>query len=327
MLGRIFYISVAISTCCILTIGTESSISQLNKKVETLNELSMRRPVIRLDSEKFKLLVRTPPRSYSVFVMFTALKSQRGCTVCRQASEEFQVLANSYWTSPEATPSVYFAMVDYDDASEAFQSMKLSTAPVFIHFPAKGKPKKGDTFEVHRHGFDAEVLQRFITERTGLQFKIRRPPNYLMNIVVLLSIGLLGALVYIKRDSMDFLFQKTTWACIVISFILVMMSGQMWNQIRGAGFAHRDPRTGEVSYIHGSSQGQFVAETYIVMALHGSIAIGFILINEANSQKGIEEATRKVYAGLGFAMVVGFFSLILAIFRSKYQGYPYRFLL
>lgn len=45
--------------------------------------------------------------------------------------------------------------------------MKLSTAPVFIHFPAKGKPKKGDTFEVHRHGFDAEVMVRFVAERTG----------------------------------------------------------------------------------------------------------------------------------------------------------------
>lgn len=45
--------------------------------------------------------------------------------------------------------------------------MKLNTAPVFIHFPAKGKPKKGDTFEVHRYGFDAEVLNKFISERTG----------------------------------------------------------------------------------------------------------------------------------------------------------------
>ena len=81
---------------------------------------------------------------------------------------------------------------------------------------------------------------------TGVQFKVVRPPNYMMNIVLLLSIALIGGLVYLKRDSLDFLFQKSTWACIVISFILVMMSGQMWNQIRGPGFAHRDPRTGEV---------------------------------------------------------------------------------
>lgn len=52
-------------------------------------------------------------------------------------------------------------------SNDTFIQMKLNTAPVFIHFPAKGKPKKGDTFEVHRHGFDAEVMSRFVTERTG----------------------------------------------------------------------------------------------------------------------------------------------------------------
>ena len=53
------------------------------------------------------------------------------------------------------------------EADNFLLQMKLNTAPVFIHFPAKGKPKKGDTFEVHRHGFDAEVMSRFVTERTG----------------------------------------------------------------------------------------------------------------------------------------------------------------
>lgn len=45
--------------------------------------------------------------------------------------------------------------------------MKLNTAPVFMHFPAKGKPKKSDQFEIHRYGFDAEILNKFVFERTG----------------------------------------------------------------------------------------------------------------------------------------------------------------
>jgi len=28
--------------------------------------------------------------------------------------------------------------------------LKLNTAPVFMHFPAKGKHKKGDTMDIHR---------------------------------------------------------------------------------------------------------------------------------------------------------------------------------
>ena len=66
--------------------------------------------------------------------------------------------------------------------------------------------------------------------------------------------------------------------------ILYMVSGQMWNHIRGPPIAHKNPHTGEVVRIHvwtisifrhliqqgyfsGTSQYQFVAETYIMMAL------------------------------------------------------------
>lgn len=45
-----------------------------------------------------------------------------------------------------------------------------------------------------------------------------------------------------------------------------MTSGQMWNHIRGPPFIHKSPN-GNVAYIHGSSQGQFVLETYIVMVI------------------------------------------------------------
>lgn len=40
----------------------------------------------------------------------------------------------------------------------------------------------------------------------------------------------------------------------------------MWNHIRGPPFIHKVPN-GNVAYIHGSSQGQFVLETYIVMVI------------------------------------------------------------
>lgn len=45
-----------------------------------------------------------------------------------------------------------------------------------------------------------------------------------------------------------------------------MISGQMWNHIRGPPFIHKSP-SGNVAYIHASSQGQFILETYIVMVL------------------------------------------------------------
>jgi hypothetical protein len=49
-------------------------------------------------------------------------------------------------------------------------------------------------------------------------------------------------------------------------FVFTMTSGQMWNHIRGPPFVHRT-NAGNIAYVHGSSQGQFVLETYIVMGI------------------------------------------------------------
>jgi oligosaccharyltransferase complex subunit gamma len=49
-------------------------------------------------------------------------------------------------------------------------------------------------------------------------------------------------------------------------FCFAMVSGQMWNHIRGPPFVHKG-QNGQIMYVHGSSQGQFVVETYIVMVL------------------------------------------------------------
>ena len=44
----------------------------------------------------------------------------------------------------------------------SLQTMKLNSAPVFMHFPAKGKPKKMDTMDVQRVGFGAEAIAKWV---------------------------------------------------------------------------------------------------------------------------------------------------------------------
>ena len=57
----------------------------LAEKVDQLRELSYKRPVIRLNGNKFRDFVKTAPRNYSIVVMFTALSAQRQCAICQQA--------------------------------------------------------------------------------------------------------------------------------------------------------------------------------------------------------------------------------------------------
>jgi hypothetical protein len=60
----------------------------LTEKVEQLRELSLKRPVIRLNGNKFRDFVKSAPRNYSIVVMFTALAAQRQCAICQQARQD-----------------------------------------------------------------------------------------------------------------------------------------------------------------------------------------------------------------------------------------------
>ena len=51
-----------------------------------------------------------------------------------------------------------FSLFEQNFAYTSFQIMKLNSAPVFMHFPAKGKPKKTDTMDIQRIGFNIEKV-------------------------------------------------------------------------------------------------------------------------------------------------------------------------
>ena len=249
----------------------------------------------------------------------------RQCAVCKQANDEFQVVANSWRYSGGFTNRLFFAMVDYDDCSDCFHQLKINSAPVFIHFPEKGKPKKADTMDIHRVGFQAEQIGRWISERTDVSIRIFRPPNYSGTLALGLLVAVVATLLYLRRNHLEFLYNKTSWGIAALTIIFAMTSGQMWNHIRGPPFMHRNQQ-GQVSYVHGSSQGQFIVETYIVIFLNASVVVGMILLNEANSLKG-DSSRKRIMALIGLGLVAFFFSLLLSVFRAKYQGYPYSFLI
>lgn len=55
------------------------------------------------------------------------------------------------------------------DPRKLFFQLRLNSAPVFMHFPPKGKPKKVDTLDIQRVGFAAENIARWVAERTDIQ--------------------------------------------------------------------------------------------------------------------------------------------------------------
>ncbi|XP_011303974.1 tumor suppressor candidate 3 [Fopius arisanus] len=296
----------------------------LAERVQQLTDMAMKRPVLKFNGAKFKEYVKAPPRNYSVIVMFTALAPQRQCQICSHANEEFAIVANSFRYSPSFSNKLFFAVVDFDEGSDVFQMLRLTTAPVYMHFPPKGKPKAADTMDIQRLGFGAEAMVKWISERTDIQIRVFRPPNYSGTVALIMLLVLVGGFLYLRRNNLDFIYNKTMWGFGALFFTLTMVSGQMWNHIRGPPFIHKSPN-GNVAYIHGSSQGQFVLETYIVMVLNGAVVLGMILMTEAASRKG-DVKKRRIFAVIGAGLLAVFFSLLLSIFRNKAQGYPYSLL-
>jgi len=229
-------------------------------------EMNMKKPLLRFNGQKFREYVKNTPRNYSMIVMLTALAPSRQCQICRHAHDEFSIVANSYRFSPIYSNKLFFAMVDFDEGSDVFQMLRLNTAPVFMHFPAKGKPKGADTMDIHRVGFAADSIAKFVAERTDITIRIFRPPNYSGTVAMITLVALVGSFLYIRRNNLEFLYNKNLWGAIALFFCFAMISGQMWNHIRGPPLVHKT-QNGGVAYIHGSSQGQLVVETYIVMFL------------------------------------------------------------
>lgn len=295
----------------------------LNEKVQQLTDWNSKKAILRLNGHKFKEYVKNAPRNYSVIVMFTALQPARQCVICRPASEEYNILANSYRYSPIYSNKLFFAMVDFDEASDVFQMLRLNTAPVFMHFPAKSKSKGADTMDIQRVGISAEMISKWVQERTDIKIRVFRPPNYSGTIAVIMLVAFLGGFLYVRRNNLEFLQNKQLWGLLAVLFTFAMISGQMWNHIRSPPFVHK-AQNGGISYFHGSSQGQFVFETYVVMILNAAVVLGIILLTESGKQ--VDHRKGKLMAIVGLIFVAIFFSLLLSAFRAKAHGYPYSFL-
>lgn len=95
------------------------------ERVQQLTDMANKRAVLRFNANKFKDFVKSSPRNYSVVIMFTAMAPQRQCQVCRHASDEFTIVANSFRYSQSYSNKLFFAVVDFDEGSDVFQMASI----------------------------------------------------------------------------------------------------------------------------------------------------------------------------------------------------------
>jgi oligosaccharyltransferase complex subunit gamma len=299
---------------------------QLEEKYGKLLEMSARENVISFNGNRFRKFARNSPRNYSLIVMFTALSTNRGCKICRQVADEFDIVGDSFDRefrnrADDQPQKQFFVSIDFDTASDVFSIMNLEQAPVMMHFPEKGKPQKSDTMDLANKGMSADAIAKFVDERTGFHIRIVRPTNKKGLGALIVIFLLFFTILYYRFDHLQFLYNSKMWGVLIVSFVVIMCSGQMYNSIRGVPVAEKT--SNGVSFISGNPQYQYIAESYIVILLYGGIVIGMIRLTDV--KKGTV-SKRKTFATIGIALVAFFFSVTISVFRVKNNDYPFRFL-
>lgn len=83
----------------------------------------------------------------------------------------------------------------------------------------------------------------------------------------MLLVMLIMGLLYMRRNNLEFLYNRTFWGLACLTIVFCFMSGQMWNHIRGPPFFMTHPQTRETSFIHGSTQYQVSYHSYEIIPL------------------------------------------------------------
>ncbi|CAK9303601.1 unnamed protein product [Gordionus sp. m RMFG-2023] len=282
-------------------------------------------PILHLDLNQFEYYVKSP-KNYSIILMFTILDSQ-DCKICSEIYKEYKILAKSWKKCDLYSNKIFFMIADFKKAPGIFEDMKLKSVPLLVYWPSKKKKSSMETYPIEKLGIEAERMSLWVYSKTNIQIRIVRPVNYQNLLMILGAVLLVLSIGYWQRNRLSFLLSRYVCATLALAFVYIMISGQMWNRIRSPPFMHQNHKTGQMTYIAPGGSSQFVAETYIVIALNAAITLGIIMVQEASiPRKRINKNVRKVIAVVGLLLLSIFFSQLLSIFRHKYGNYPYSFL-
>ncbi|KAA1099932.1 oligosaccharyl transferase subunit ost3/OST6 [Puccinia graminis f. sp. tritici] len=277
------------------------------------------------------------PRNFSVTVVLTALGSQFQCQPCQIFDLEYQLLARQWAKQPTKIRNThFFAMLDFKEGKNTFTKLGLNTAPQARTFLANEGPeavtdvkKQVLSYDFNKggpRGLTAELFSDWAINSANLPPFFKRPPNY--GRIFAASCILLATIILIKVAWPLVKFILTSrfiWAAALLPVILLMISGQMWCQIRSPPYMVKQPN-GAPSYIAGGYSNQYGVETQVIASLYGVLA--FAAYTLAFTVSKLDDPIRQrvaVYVWLGVFLTIS--SMLLNIFRMKNSGYPFKLFL
>ncbi|KAI9337187.1 hypothetical protein BD770DRAFT_401312 [Pilaira anomala] len=281
--------------------------------------------LIKLNSNSYERFTEGK-RNYGLVVLLTALDSQFNCVPCREFDPEYNLVAKSFQKNKDSK-NLFFGHLDFKDGQAVYQKLKIMSAPNVFYFPPQqaGEHKEFVKYDLARSGFSAESLAEFLTKQSGYKVPVSRPLNYLkLATKVFLVVGAAAILKLLYRHFGFIINHKTTWTILSILIVLTMTSGYMWNRIRTPPFL-MPGKNGEVNYIASGFSSQLGVESQIIASVYG--VLGFSILALIKSVPQLDQTSQRLGVYIWMACIIFIFSCLLAIFRIKNGGYPFKLLL
>lgn len=276
-------------------------------------------PFISLQDDKLFDSVINGPRSKGYVVLFNA-RGNYGCVACEKVYHEFETVAQNYFAAKKS--AVLFSVVEFKNGQVHFGKMGFNSAPLMVYF-APGTGKKFISYDF-RHGSDASAIAEQLRRTAGIEITLKKPFNYTLLAVLFITFVVAASLFKVFFAPIKSLVQSpTVWGASTIIFVILMITGFMWNQIRKPPYVGSNGN--RLNIISGGFQMQFGLESQVVGFLNAACSFSLIMLaSKANTMKTLGNQRLLVVSLVAIFLVS--YSFILSIFRQKSGGYPLRLL-
>ncbi|GMM27829.1 dolichyl-diphosphooligosaccharide--protein glycotransferase [Martiniozyma asiatica (nom. inval.)] len=281
--------------------------------------------MLHLTEENYHSYIKN--NDFNLVVLLTATDPRIKCKLCVEFEPIYKQVAAKYAESitgepipADETSRLILAHSEYTEARTYFTDLGLTSVPKVYHY-APGLGPKMTQFSndfMFMTEDNVEAFQRWLTEVTpGLAISdLKFMPKMSIGSILtpVFSIFAIGAIAYYKSNFFLKLFGfKKLWQTLSLILILIFVSGQMYNQIRGAA----SNKNGD--YFQVGHNTQFAIESQVIGSIYLFLTISLLTLLHAKSGK-----VGMLVVIFACGLSIGLFSGLINAYSIKSPGYPFR---
>ncbi|CCH61413.1 hypothetical protein TBLA_0E03590 [Henningerozyma blattae CBS 6284] len=298
--------------------------------------------IISLQDQKFEQILRGPRENSYILLLLTATSPNVNCANCLEFEPMFANMAASWFQDHpdgktlDGTKNLFFAKADVKDTNNLppiFTYYEITHVPRIMLFTPNGSTKDFQSINFDGEGKEhvtrtIDAVQRYMEIN---EFAYHEPIDWAS--VIITSISAFVIIFVAKRHGdilLKVLKMRLLWGIGCVAFIILMLGGFMFNQIKHPQLAGVGKDGGILYFLERETQNQFAIETQVLGVIYGLFSIlvvgltmGVPKIDYFYSKP--DDAT-KVKAGVSIILAIAIYMVFTGltnIFKMKNVGYPY----